>query len=153
MISNQPIEVLKQRFLAKIDKSGPNGCWIWLSSTNGRGYGQLSIRHGKPRYAHRIAYELFRGEIPHRVECLHTCDNPACVNPDHLVLGSHIDNMVDAAKKGRMSSKVTASQVIEMRMLRSSGCTLRVLAQKYGICISAVHANVTNKNWRHLETA
>lgn len=73
---------LAARFWAKVDKNGPNGCWLWMSSCSGGGYGQVSNRGG--RRAHRVAYELLVGPIPKGLCLDHLCENPRCVNPDHL---------------------------------------------------------------------
>lgn len=76
-----------------------DGCWRWLANTDRRGYGHLTIK-GKAVQAHRFAYELFVGP-PGDLFVLHRCDNPACVRPDHLWLGTHADNMADMKTKNR----------------------------------------------------
>ena len=89
------------RFWSKVDKQGPihpvcGQCWIWIAGKYSTGYGQ----HGNYR-AHRYSWNLYYGEIPVGVFVLHRCDNPACVNPKHLFLGTHQDNMDDMIEKGR----------------------------------------------------
>ena len=94
---------LEQRFWDKVnplDRLDPDGCWRWEACKQKYGYGLLGV-NGKSSLAHRIAYELAYGVAPGDAFVCHTCDNPACVNPAHLFLGSHQDNMEDMTKKGR----------------------------------------------------
>lgn len=76
------------------------GCWIWMGACSGRGYGSIRIGQ-KTERAHRLAWELFKGPIEDGLHVLHRCDITYCVNPDHLFLGSHQDNMIDKEKKDR----------------------------------------------------
>lgn len=89
----------EQRFWPKVEKS--DGCWLWTSSTSGRGYGAFWANGGRIR-AHRFSWELHNGSIPAGLWVLHHCDTPACVRPEHLFLGDRRANMLDAAKKGRI---------------------------------------------------
>jgi hypothetical protein len=94
------------RFWSKVDRRGPDECWLWLASTRAR-YGQISTRHGKPpARAHRVALEvkLGRSLLPGMDAC-HTCDHPLCVNPNHLFEGTAGDNLRDASRKGRLNPK------------------------------------------------
>lgn len=97
----------QQRFWKHVTKDGPNGCWVWGDSRTEFGYGLLvkerssKTYRGKQKTAHRLSWELHHGEVPDGLSVLHRCDNPPCVNPDHLFLGTHADNMRDMFEKGR----------------------------------------------------
>lgn len=95
------------RFWAKVDKGGANGCWVWTASTfrNRNGYGKFNAgsSHDGNRtvYAHRFSFESVNGKIPDGLDVLHSCDNPPCVNPDHLRLGTAADNAGDMVRRRR----------------------------------------------------
>ena len=92
---------LEERFWEKVDKRGPDDCWEWKGGISGNGYGTFWLERQSFR-AHRVFYELFIGKIPNGLLVCHTCDNPKCVNPNHLFLGTYKDNMQDAVKKGKL---------------------------------------------------
>lgn len=95
---------IHERYLAKVVRR-ESGCWGW-SGAKCRGYGILSTRRGSPpAKAHRVSYELFKGPIPDGMLVRHTCDNPECTNPDHLLLGTDADNARDRVARGRSNPK------------------------------------------------
>ena len=131
-----------------------NGCWEWVGYFGSGGYGMMS-RNGKNQRAHRISYEAYKGAIPKGMVVRHTCDNPACVNPDHLILGSQKDNVADREARNRRvvngerigTSKLTEKDVLEIRASEES---LDVLARRYNIDRSNVWVIRAGKSWRHI---
>lgn len=92
----------QERFLAKVEKT--DSCWLWRGWTGGDGYGRTAAE-GRSAIAHRVSYQLFNGEIPEGLIVRHTCDTPACVRPDHLILGTSKDNAEDIVRHGRKAKR------------------------------------------------
>lgn len=144
-----------ERFDAKCEEDPETGCWVWKSSLT-RGYGTFSMG-GRPCYAHRVSYERHRGPIPPGAVVMHACDNPACVNPAHLSVGSVKDNMEDAVRKGRTNrgarrwnAKLDPRTVRLIRLLAARGESQRALARHFGVDQSTVHLVVARKKWVHI---
>jgi hypothetical protein len=141
-------------FWAHVQKT--EACWNWTGFLNWDGYGQIS-NHGKTRRAHRIAWELTRGSIPKGKLVLHTCDNPPCVNPDHLYLGTDLDNARDRDRRGRRiapkgesngRSKLTTEQIIEIRRRYAQGGTsTRKLARQFAISQNQIWRIIKRLRW------
>lgn len=113
-------ENLAARFMDKVIPVPEAGCWLWAGSTTKAGYGRFQVGR-RPREAHRVSWELFVGDIGN-YHVLHKCDVRSCVNPSHLFLGTHEDNMLDMAAKGRCVSgerhpkaKLKSQDVAEIR--------------------------------------
>lgn len=158
------------RFMAFVNKldyvngtpvPGTGGCWEWLGGNNGRmGHGVFSFRH-KCLGAHRAAWILFKGPIPAGMFVCHKCDNPPCVNPEHLFLGTNRDNILDAVAKGRHWTRpprgeaasaaiLTEKKVLRIRASHAAGMSQSQLAKRYGVAVSTVSAAVTRRTWKHI---
>jgi hypothetical protein len=146
------------RFWAKVDKRGPEDCWLWTAHRCEWGYGTFNTG---PRMmkAHRVAFELANGPIPTGLCVCHRCDVPACVNPAHLFLGTNSDNVADKVAKGRQARtigeshpmvKLTEAIVFDLRADRAGGMTYRKLAAKYAISLRQAHRIARGKSWAHL---
>lgn len=131
-----------------------SGCKIWMGSVWG-GYGVFKVK-GKTLKAHRVAYELYVGDIPKGLEVCHTCDNPLCINYNHLFIGTHTDNMKDRERKGRGANragimngraKLTDDTV---RYIRNSNKSTTELAKEFGISQSVMSKAKSGKTWRHI---
>lgn len=142
------------RFWPMFEERGEADCWPWKRAIDREGYGRFTFEK-KRKFAHRIAYLLAYGEIPRGLKVLHRCDNPICVNPAHLFLGSHQDNMSDRNGKGRTAkgerngrAKLTESQVGEIRDWRKVGASYRSIASRFGINDKTVRQICSGKLWR-----
>lgn len=145
----KPERPLEERFLEKISKE-PSGCWHWTGQKNAAGYGMI-WKDRKAQRAHRISYALFRGPLNADQVVCHHCDNPQCVNPDHLFKGTRLDNNRDAAKKGRTplgekhgNSKLTEAQV---RLIKHSSKSLSILAKKFGVSKTTINNIKRGRGW------
>lgn len=160
MLANIPKPSKKDigRFWAKVEVGPISQCWPWRASCNKGGRGQLGIKLQDGRYspsfkAHRLAYLLHYGRLPAHLHVCHRCDNPKCCNPAHLFLGTHLDNMGDAEKKGRMphgekngQAKLTKGQVAEIRQRLRVGEVQTAIANDFGVhqvTISNIHTGQT----------
>lgn len=145
--------VVEDRFWSKVAKS--DDCWQWTGPTAKEGYGQFRLPDGTRTGAHRMAYELTRGPIPENRLVMHLCDNPACVNPDHLQVGTHAENMRDRNAKGRQASgvrhgraKLTPESAKRIRALYARGRgTVRSLAQAHSVSPAAIYKVLKGKSW------
>lgn len=137
------------RFWSKVKKQGLDECWLWTAAVDGKGYGMIR-RDGRLDKAHRVAYELHYGQHPGELHVCHRCDNPTCVNPAHLWLGTNFDNHLDALKKGTYNRKLTAQKAIEIRALAAQGEKQAHLAEIYGVDNSHISDIVNDKKWSHI---
>jgi HNH endonuclease len=134
-------------------------CVIWPRAKDRKGYGAVYL-DGKMRKAHRVAWEKHHGQtVPDGLMVMHHCDNPPCVNPDHLFTGTAADNTADMMAKGRHrigvrlhgednpAAKITQDGVREIRALRSQGLSLRKIAAQFGIVNAQVGNIARGKHW------
>jgi hypothetical protein len=140
---------LKYRLIAQCKIIGD--CWIWQASKDRDGYGKLRFE-GKRIRAHRASFLVHNGEIPDNLCVLHKCDVPACINPDHLWLGTHADNSKDRHKKGRTvkgNAKITQAIADEIRLIRNRDKISQWdIANKFGVTQACVWNVLQNKNWK-----
>lgn len=160
---------LKERFWKKVNKT--EHCWVWTGCLGKDGYGRISTLN-IPELAHRASWRLINGEIPKNLWVLHHCDNPSCVRPDHLFLGSHLDNMMDMVKKGRQAkgdrnssvkhpeklprgethhfAKLNSKQIISIRKRFFHGEKQSRLSEEFNVSQSQISNIVIRKHWAHV---
>jgi hypothetical protein len=146
-----------QEFLKLVERKA-TGCHEWIGSKFQSGYGAVNWA-GKKWRAHRLSYTLFVGPIPSEGQVLHRCDNPKCVNPNHLFLGDPKANAQDRTKKGRNnaecgerrhSSKLDESKVRAIRQLFHSGKAAAELGRLYQVSASSIQRIVLRQSWKHV---
>ena len=156
---------LNTRFWEKVDRLSVDGCWRWTASKNPGGYGTITI-NGRTTKASRVSWMLEHGPIPSGLWVLHHCDNPVCVRPSHLFLGTCLDNHRDSIAKGRRSrhgglalgenngrSKITNRDVAAIRKARANGERVIVIAARFGTSRQNIYS-ITNANtWAHIPLA
>jgi len=157
-----------EKFWSNVDVKGPDDCWEWKLSKFRRGYGQSRF-NGRNMQTHRIAWIVENGDIPQGILVCHKCDNPGCVNPSHLFLGTHVDNMADMVSKGRQCkgdfnaarrikgmragvkngrAKITDNEAAQIRQLYAcGGVKQKDLGKRFGINQRMISAIVLGKNW------
>ena len=148
-----------ERFWKHVNKKSEDECWEWGASRNPNGYGNIKVNY-KIRKAHRISWTIHQGEIPEGLCVCHTCDTPSCVNPYHLFLGTHTDNMNDMNRKRRGVTfigeqqgrhKLTEKEVVEIReKYIPFEYSARKLAEEYGVSQHTICCVVKRKTWKHV---
>jgi len=146
---------LQERFERHVQRT--EKCWLWTASTDSDGYGTFYVGAHRIYLAHRVAWELYRGPIPEGMCVLHSCDNPPCVNPEHLFLGTQADNGRDKANKGRQirgskqwCHKLTENQIFQIRELCKRGYTQVDVARFFGVGELQIRRIVNRKVWKHI---
>lgn len=151
---------VEERFWEKVDSGDPDECWVWTGYRNPDGYGHVTI-DGKVRRAHRVAYS-WEEEDPGEMNVLHECDNPPCVNPDHLYLGSQGDNLKDAYERGRREprdmsgekgpgAKLSERDVREIKRRLENGDVHQDIADDYGVGRTTITMISNGDTWGDVE--
>lgn len=176
MISNKkvPVDLIfsekyLNRFWSKVKVlPDTSKCWNWESSKVKDGYGSIRIG-GKFYRSHRLSYFIYNKIDPLEMHVLHNCDNPSCVNPSHLFLGTDKDNRIDCVKKGRNAkhinminydrkgeengfSKLKKEEVTQIRRMRLDGNSSKYLSKEFNVSRSTINDIIYNKTWKHLLT-
>ncbi|MFD3741090.1 helix-turn-helix domain-containing protein [Streptomyces sp. NPDC058629] len=149
-----------ERFWSKVDRRTPDECWPWTAALNEHGYGVMrpntQRRNGPTVKAHRVSLQLAGVDIE-GLYVLHSCDNPPCVNPNHLSTGTAAANAADMVGKdrqargtGRTSSKLTEEQIPEIRARAAAGEMQKVLAAEYGVSHPTISRVVNRHGWLHV---
>ena len=160
---------LRDRFWAKVPKLPPDSCWEWLGMRclqTKHAYGTLKVNNRR-RLAHRLMWELTHGPIPTGLAVCHTCDNPPCVNPDHLFLGTNMDNIEDMMRKGRGAGQqgtryqpdVSGTNNGRAKLSEDDIRTIRLayhmnyneLAEHYDVSPSTIGRIVKGDTWKHIK--
>jgi hypothetical protein len=156
----KPIRPLKDRLFARTDIRGPDECWLWIGWRHPGGHGQIGrgSRAEGLAYTHVVSWEIANGKrVPLGMCVCHKCDNPPCVNPDHLFLGTRADNTADMLSKRRHPhgesaswARLTDRDVLEIRRLSDGGVTQREIGQRFNVSRSLVGLIVQRLRWSHI---
>lgn len=150
---------LADRFFSKIGAKSSGGCILWNGHVKDNGYGDIHERHaGRLLSAHRVAYDLMVGPIPEGMCVLHRCDNPPCINPTHLFLGTQLDNIADMVAKGRQSRgsgkganvKLDDNIVRDVRRRIASGDSNTAIGRDLGVSHVTISDIRTGRTWSHV---
>ncbi len=161
MGSRETLEGLRNRFYENFRIHPISGCWEWVGYFNAYGRGRFKSHHSLgmgTEMASRVTWIIHRGPIPRGINVLHQCDNPSCVNPDHLFLGTQAENMFDAIKKGRHktppprrgeSNGMAKLTQAEVDLIRCSGKKPRELAQEFKLSLPQVYNILGGRSWKN----
>lgn len=156
------MKAMSERLADKYVESGD--CWIWTGAKNKNGYGCVSTGKGTSTTAHKASYQVHVGPVAEGLDVCHKCDNPSCINPKHLFLGTRKENMQDSKRKGRQnparakgeetgSSKLTNDQVISVFKSAKAGVSLSQIAKTYNVRKQTIWSIAHGKSWTHITGA
>lgn len=151
---------VEQRFWTKVIKAGPDECWLWTAYRSAHGHGQFRVtkKPSRVEHAHRYAYILSMGPIPEGMVIRHKCDNPPCVNPAHLEVGTHADNVADRVERGRSAigsangrAKLSEKTAEGIRLRYAMGGNTKAqLSREYGVSQRTIADVINGKKWKHV---
>lgn len=152
-------KTISERLLEKCIPEPNTGCWLWEGLPNAAGYGRLNIE-GTPTFAHRLSHQEFKGPVPADLCVLHQCDTPACVNPDHLRVGTKADNSREMKERNRKRGPENAARgeraglakltEADVSQIRDDSRTLKAIAADYGVHFSVIWDVKKRVTWRHV---
>lgn len=163
-----PDDPIRERFWAKVDKNGPvpvhraglGSCWLYTEHTTKAGYGQFCLHRGDLRPAHAVSHALANGPVPPRIHVCHHCDNPPCVRPAHLFLGTAADNAQDMFTKGRQGTRHPGSERANARLTEDQVRAIRAvpphfgrdarLAREFGVSQTTIRKIFAGQKWGHV---
>lgn len=147
----------RARFINSVEFDPNGGCWLWAALCAPDGYGRMNVSDMSTA-AHRYSWLLHHGAIPPTAKVCHRCDIRACVNPDHLFIGTQAENMADMVRKGRSlagerhnKARLTDGQVRRIRALRADGALLAEIADRFGVALGTIGMITAGKTWRHVQ--
>lgn len=177
--STEALQDLKTRLVSKVLPSYATGCWLWSGARlkpPSMGYGMIKVDR-KQRLVHRVSYQVYIGRIPDGFVVMHKCDNPACINPEHLTAGTQAENLADCRAKKRTRpatgdrhgskknpacvrrgerhgmAKLKTGDVVRIKSLLKEGVMQKHIAEMFGVSISAISGIRTGKLWRSVAAA